>query len=158
MAFCHIPDELLQPTTETDVSHGRQQPHRSDPLQASSGERLVVAPPALPGAGLAAVRLPGRGRLRRLHPSAASAVEPPDLCRILTRGAQARPVAVKSGVQNMSVVCIPADNKGSVVCVLSCVCCGSAAQAGLLLGPRRSCWWFSHRLNAVLVTALLYLT
>lgn len=118
-------DELLQPKTETDVSRGRHQQDRTHSIQAPSDKRLVVAPSAFPGVGLAPVRLPGHSQLRHLHPSPASAVEPSGLCCILDCGAGASPSLLNWSV-NISVVCTTAEDKDFVVCVR----CSPAAQAG----------------------------
>lgn len=82
MLLC-LSDELLQSEVETHVSRARQQSDGADPFQASQDKRLVVAASSFPSGRLASVQLPGRGHLRHLRPSSASAVEPRGLCCIL---------------------------------------------------------------------------
>lgn len=82
LLLCH-PDELLQPEDEAHIPDARQQQKRAGPLQASQGERMVLAPSGFPSGRLASLQLPCYSRFWRLHPPPASAVEPCALCRIL---------------------------------------------------------------------------
>lgn len=161
--LCHS-DELLQPEDEAHISGAQQQQKRAGPLQASQGERMVLAPSGFPSGRLASLQLPCYSQFWHLHPPPASAVEPCALCRILDVSKRCHLCSgwlslwlfrfVHEG--NSCLFCSWTRQGFCCVCVCVCAACMGSSHAQTVSvsvvsinTKRHNQWWFCHMVNAV---------